>query len=76
MLEGQFPGSVVVDKTGLTEHYDFRFVFAPTDVGTGGEFSAPSIFTSLEKELGLKLEATKTPLECIIIDHIEPPSEN
>jgi uncharacterized protein (TIGR03435 family) len=76
MLQNQLKGSVVTDHTGLTDTYDFHFEFSPPDVGTTGDFSAPSIFTALEKELGLKLEATKTQLDCIVIDHIEQPSEN
>ncbi len=76
MLQNQLRGSVVADQTGLTDTYDFRFEFSPPDVGTAGDFSAPSLFTALEKELGLKLEATKTQLDCIVIDHIEQPSEN
>ncbi len=76
VLQNQLKGSVITDQTGLTDIYDFRFEFSPPDVGAAGDFSAPSIFTALEKELGLKLEPTKTQLDCIIIDHIEQPSEN
>lgn len=78
---------LVVDKTGLTAHYDFKLDWAPdngaaTAIGgaTGSPIPAapagPSIFTALQEQLGLKLEAQKGPVEVIVIDHIEQPSGN
>jgi len=37
---------------------------------------APSIFTALQEQLGLKLESGRAPLQTLVIDHIERPSDN
>jgi uncharacterized protein (TIGR03435 family) len=57
----------VVDRTGLTGRYSFALTY-----GSAG----PSLATALENELGLKLEPTSTPVEFLVIEHIEKPSEN
>jgi len=36
----------------------------------------PSIFGALQDELGLKLESGRGPVDTLVIDHIEKPSEN
>jgi uncharacterized protein (TIGR03435 family) len=51
----------VVDFTGLTGRYDLTLDWAPTD----------SIFSALEEQLGLRLEARKMPLEVLIVDHAD-----
>lgn len=79
-------GRTIVDKTGLTGNYDFNLEFTPEEGGpqqSGAEAggaspadSAPSIFTALQEQLGLKLESAKGPVDVIVIDHIEKPAEN
>jgi uncharacterized protein (TIGR03435 family) len=84
--------STVLDRTGLTGKYDIDLTWAPDesegmmrppDGGTPGtgnpappSTTGPSIFTALEEQLGLKLEAHKEPGDVIVIDHIEQPSAN
>ena len=47
-----------------------------SDASTPSASSAPSIFTALEEQLGLKLNSTKGPVKTLVIDHIESPTEN
>ena len=63
---------VVIDKTGLTGEYDIDLAWSPDNEPDSG----PSIFTALQEQLGLKLEPAKAPLDVVVIDHIERPSEN
>ena len=65
-------GRPVEDKTGLMGTYDFAIEFAP-EVDDSG--SAPTLVTALQ-QLGLRLESAKVPIETLVIDKVEKPSEN
>jgi uncharacterized protein (TIGR03435 family) len=72
-------GRVVVDRTGLSGRYVFTLRFAPPGAGpatSDAADAAPILFTALPEQLGLKLEATRAPIESLVIDHIERPTEN
>jgi len=66
----------VIDRTGLSGDYNFDMDFAPFDLETPIDSSAPSLFTALQQKLGLRLEATRVALDGIVIDRAERPSEN
>jgi uncharacterized protein (TIGR03435 family) len=69
-------GRPVFDKTGLTGKYDYKLEYAPEDAQTDPDSSAPSIYTAVQEQLGLKLESAKGPVEIFVIDHAEKPSGN
>ena len=85
----QQTGRTVVDNTGLKGNYDFALHWTPDqsapafngpsgggpDSTTSSE-SGPSIFTAIQEQLGLKLEPQKGPVEILVVDHVEKPSEN
>jgi uncharacterized protein (TIGR03435 family) len=78
----------VIDKTGVAGKFNFRVEFVPDEAAPGfrsaggdpvaapPDTAGPSIFTALQQQLGLKLERTTGPVELLVIDHVERPSEN
>jgi uncharacterized protein (TIGR03435 family) len=73
----------VVDKTGLTGRYDFDLEWAPDETQFGGEVpvapaDAPSLplFSAIQQQLGLRLEATRGPVAALVVDKAERPSAN
>ena len=70
----------VVDKTGLTGNYDVDLKWTPEDAGSPSkdpsEDSGASIFTAVQEQLGLKLQSTRGPVDTLVIEHAEIPSEN
>jgi uncharacterized protein (TIGR03435 family) len=69
-------GRTFVNQTGLTGRYDFELHWTPDDASASTADTSPSIFTAIQEQLGLKLQSTRGPVQCLVIDHIEPPSEN
>jgi uncharacterized protein (TIGR03435 family) len=71
-------GRMVVDQTGLGEkRFDFDLKWTPDNRrATDPANLGPSIFTALEEQLGLKLVPGKAPVQVLVIDQIERPSEN
>jgi uncharacterized protein (TIGR03435 family) len=86
-LSGQLSrilGRAVNDQTGLTGIFNFHLRWTPekdpstpiTASPTLPDAAAPSIFTALQEQLGLKLEPRKGPVELLIVDHAEKPDAN
>ena len=72
-------GRMVVDRTGMTGSWDFELTFAPENRGPDAppaDPNAPSFFTAIQEQLGLRLESTKGPVEVLVIDSVEKPVED
>lgn len=89
-LSRELGGQIVLDQTGLKGEYDFTLNWTPdsgfsasaSNSGQDSETaplpdpSGTSIFSALQEQLGLKLEARKAPVNVLVIVHVERPSEN
>jgi uncharacterized protein (TIGR03435 family) len=86
-----FVGRVAVDRTNLTSGFDVDLSWTPDQIpqgqtGAGAQPlvvngatvdpNGPSLFTALQEQLGLKLESTKGPVEVLVVDRAEKPSED
>ena len=70
-------GRPVLDKTGLVGRFDFDFKAAPPNAAPNGPLAdMPPVSTALEDQLGLKLERGRGPVEILVIDRLEMPTEN
>jgi uncharacterized protein (TIGR03435 family) len=67
----------LVDQTGLAGRYDFQlaWTFDETRAPTDGS-AAPSLFTAVQEDMGLKLEPVKAPVDVLVIDKVERPGAN
>lgn len=65
----------VLDKTGLTEKYDFELNLSGGPAGVTGP-EGESVFTAIEEQLGLKLEAQKAPISILVVDAADRKPKN
>ena len=78
-------GRTVTDRTGFSGVFDINLDFRADDTIAGFpllppgavpvETASPSIFSAVQ-QLGLRLESAKGPIEVLVIDHVEKPSDN
>jgi uncharacterized protein (TIGR03435 family) len=81
----QLVGRPVVDKTALDGNWSFNLDFAP-EFALGApppgapapqaDPNAPSLYTALQEQLGLKLESQRGPADVLVIDSVERPTED
>ena len=72
-----FAGRAVVDDTGLTDSFDLELKWTPDQVP--GDLAAPidggSLFTALQEQLGLRLEARRAPVSVFVLESAERPAD-
>jgi uncharacterized protein (TIGR03435 family) len=81
-----FSGRAVQDRTGVPEVLDFELQFTPDPAAFPcpiGERNPPatiadrpSLFTAVQEQLGLKLESTTAPMEVLVLDQVERPTDD
>jgi uncharacterized protein (TIGR03435 family) len=86
VLQGSVLDKPVVDQTGLAGKYDFTVKFTPDATQMTGfgprppevdnPDAPPDLFAAFERQLGLKLEGAKAPVDVLVIDKVEKPSAN
>jgi bla regulator protein BlaR1 len=76
-------GRPVVDRTGLSGRFDYTVEFVPesnsaasADANGTDASAGPTFLEAIREQLGLKLEPTVAPIEVLVVDHVERPSEN
>ena len=85
-------GRIIVDRTGLTGPYEFNLDFTPDQLPPAGgpgpvappgapplapvDPNGPSLYTALQEQLGLKLDSQRGPVEVIVIDSVDHPTED
>jgi uncharacterized protein (TIGR03435 family) len=73
----RFAGRPIVDRTALSGEFDIDLVYQPELAAVGpGAATGPSLFSAVEDQLGLKLESTRAPVDVLVIDRIQPPTDN
>lgn len=83
MLQRAVLDRPVVDKTGLKGRYDFDLEWAPDESQFDGAIrpastdeNAAPLFTAIQQQLGVRLVATKGPVDALVVDRAERPSAN
>jgi uncharacterized protein (TIGR03435 family) len=69
-------GRKVVDMTKLTGNYDYTLSYVDDRRAVAPEQDGPSLFTAIQEQLGLRLESQKGPVDVLVVDHADKPSEN
>ena len=86
-LQGRILDRPVVDQTALPDRYDFTLKWTPDAAQlaalgpnapppSNDPEAPPDLFAAVQQQLGLRLESTKAPVEVLVIERAQKPSEN
>lgn len=85
-MQEAFMDRPVVDQTGLHNRYDFDLKWTPDELQTycpsdparsrDDPNAPPGLSTAIQEQLGLKLVPIRAPVQVMVVDHVETPSEN
>jgi len=73
---GSALGRPIVDQAGITERFDIELQFSTRPLNTTTVDTGPALRTAMVEQLGLVTEDSRAPIEVLVIDRIERPSEN
>ncbi len=86
MLQNSVLDRPIIDQTSLAGRYDFTLKWTPDDsqfAGFGARIPPttdpnppPPLYTAIQEQIGLKLDAARAPADVLVVDHVEKPSEN
>jgi uncharacterized protein (TIGR03435 family) len=84
MMQRAVLDRAVLDKTGLTAKYDFDLEWTRDESQFGGLIPLakvdtppkPDLFSAMQEQLGLRLQSARGPVEVLVIDRVERPTEN
>ena len=85
MTGGGSLNRLIVDRTGLDGQFNLTLKFTPENIPPPGQAppgfpqldpNGPSIFTALQEQLGLKLDSQRAPVNVLVVDRVEQPTEN
>lgn len=82
----QQAGRAIVDRSGLTGNYAFELTWTPEQFanretpavvnGNTIDPNGPSLFTALQEQLGLRLDAQRGPVDVLVVNRLDRPTEN
>ena len=69
-------GRLVIDRTGLKGFFDVDLTYVSESQALSSTSDSPTILTAVREQLGLRLDSTREAVNVLVIDRVEPPTQN